>query len=1035
MGRSIPLFAACLSCAVGLTAQPFDSKVFDNLQYRAIGPANMGGRTTDVEGVPGDPNIVYVGTGGGGAWKTVNAGTTWTPLFQREGTFSVGDMALDPKNPDVVWLGSGEANMRNSVSFGDGIYKSTDGGKTWRHLGLKETEHIARVVVNPLNTDTAYVCAIGHQSGPNDERGVFMTTDGGATWAKTLFLDGEHGCSDIDIDPKNPNVLYAALWKFDRKPWNHTSGDEKGGVWKSIDGGRTWNRLTEGLPKLMGRIGVKVAPSNPAVVYVCVESKEGTMYRSDDSGTRFRETTRERDVVSRGFYYADLRVDPTDENRVFAVASNLLVSIDGGKKFKNIVGRTHIDYHALWIDPQDPRRMWHGQDGGISVSYNRGETWEVVNNIPLGQFYQISADNRLPFYHVTGGLQDNGTWSGPSRTREPAGILNDDWTMVSFGDGFHVVSNPDDPDVFVSESQGGSILVTNTRTREQRSVTPQPRRGWVRDLKYRFHWNTPIVPSPHEKNTLYFGSNVLFQSPDFGKSWEPISTDLTTNDPEKLKPSGGPVWLDNSTAENHCTIISIAESPVKAGNIWVGTDDGNLQLTTDGGRTWTNLSMSIEGLPANSPVSHVEPSRTGADIAYAAFDRHLLDDYRPLIYKTADRGKTWRSISGNLPPKAYVHILREDPKNQKLLYAGTELGVFASWDGGEMWTPLLLENLSRVAVHDIVIHPRENDLILGTHGRSIMIFDDATPIQQMSRAIADSDAYLFDVRPALRFTTRFTRYGIGGKVYTGPNPAYGAIVTYYLKAEQPKDAALKLEVLDASAKVIREVKDLPRKAGLNRIAWDLRLEGPKVRMEAKDGDDEEEEELGRGPRGPQALPGLYTLRLTAAGQTLEAKAEVRMDPSVRLPQDDLQSQFKAAVKLNGMVSSTNDLLRRMDSLDEQLQQMEKLGKQLGGEKTKQIAALIANARKDLDVQIRRIGSKRGGSRLETPPALADGINGLFRTVDSPNSAPTDPQLAYLGELEREFAEKSKLVNADLFKLVPQWNEALHKQGLPGITAW
>ncbi|HBY60032.1 MAG TPA: glycosyl hydrolase, partial [Solibacterales bacterium] len=627
------------------------------------------------------------GAGGGGLWKTVNGGLTWSALFTREGSYSVGDLALDPTNSEVVWLGSGEANMRNSVSFGNGVYKSVDGGKTWKHLGLANTLHIARVLVNPLATDTAWVCAVGRQAGPSEDRGVFMTTDGGATWRKTLYLDNQHGCSDLDVDPKNPNVLYAALWKFERKPWTHTSGSEQGGIWKSIDGGRTWTKSSKGLPKLLGRLGVKVAPSRPSVVYITAESFEGTLYRSDDAAENWRETTRNREVVSRGFYYSDLRVDPTDENRVYAVASNLLVSIDAGKTWRNIVGGTHIDYHSLWIDPTNPSRMWQGQDGGIAVTYDRGNTWEPVTNIPLGQFYQIHADQRLPFYHVTGGLQDNGTWSGPSRTREPAGILNDDFTMVSFGDGFHVVSHPDNPDLFVSESQGGSIMLTNMRTREQQMVSPQPKNDWVQNLKYRFNWNTPIVPSPHGKTTLYFGSNFLFQSRDFGKSWEPISPDLTTNNPEKLKPAGGPVWLDNSTAENNNTIISVGESPAAAGVIWVGTDDGNLQLSADGGKTWNNLAKNVPGVPAFAPVSHVEPSRTGRDTAYVSFDAHLLDDYRPLIFKTTDAGKNWTRLTAGLPDTAYVHIVREDPKNARLLYAGTELGLYASWNGGEQWQP------------------------------------------------------------------------------------------------------------------------------------------------------------------------------------------------------------------------------------------------------------------------------------------------------------------------------------------------------------
>ncbi len=564
--------------ASGQQGPGFSEKVFERLEWRSIGPANMGGRTADIEGVAGNPNLVYVATASGGLWKTSSGGVTWTPIFERQSTISIGDIAVDPHNPEVIWVGTGESNLRNSVSFGDGVYKSTDGGRTWQHLGLADSRHISRIVIHPLNTDVAYVGALGHAFGPNEERGVFLTTDGGRTWQKTLYLDREHGVADLDIDPANPNILYAAMWRFERKPWTHTSGSEKGGIFKSVDAGRTWKKLTNGLPKLLGRIGVKVAPSNPNVVYAATESNEGTFYRSDDRGETFRETSRDIEAVSRGFYYTDLRVDPADENRVYAVASRLSVSIDGGRTFRRISPRTHIDFHTLWIDPKNPRRMWQGQDGGVAVSYDRGESWEYVNNIPIGQFYQVHADNRQPFYWLSGGLQDNGTWSGPSRTREPAGILNDDWRMVSFGDGFHVVNHADDPDLYLTESQGGNILRMDLRTREQQAISPQAKRndgGPAKDLKYRFNWNTPIALSPHSKNTVYFGGNVVFQSSDFGKTWETISPDLTTNDPEKQKDAGGPVWTENTTAEYHCTVISLAESPARAGVIWAGTDDGN----------------------------------------------------------------------------------------------------------------------------------------------------------------------------------------------------------------------------------------------------------------------------------------------------------------------------------------------------------------------------------------------------------------------------------------------------------------------------
>ncbi|HYE13269.1 MAG TPA: hypothetical protein VD968_02385, partial [Pyrinomonadaceae bacterium] len=455
--RSLACLLAAL-CCLTLTARAqtpestddaaTEIKSFERLEWRQIGPANMGGRTADVEGVPGRPEVVYVATASGGLWKTTNGGVRWSPVFDRQGTISIGDIALEPGNPDVVWVGTGEANPRNSVSFGDGVYKSTDGGKTWQHVGLRDSERISRILINPRDPNVVYVGALGHAFGINEERGVFMTTDGGKTWSKTLYVDAEHGIADMDIDPSNPNVLYAAVWKFKRTPWTHTSGSEKGGVFRSTDGGRTWKRLEGGLPKLVGRIGVKVAPSNPSVVYAITEAKDGTLWRSDDRGETWRNVSKETRIVSRGFYYTDLRVDPQNENRVYAIASTLFVSIDGGRTFRSITGRTHIDYHALWIDPTNPKRMWQGQDGGVAVSYDAGESWEYVNNMPLGQFYQIHADNRQPFYHLVGGLQDNGTWTGPSRTREPSGILNDDWRMVSFGDGFFALNHADDPDLY-----------------------------------------------------------------------------------------------------------------------------------------------------------------------------------------------------------------------------------------------------------------------------------------------------------------------------------------------------------------------------------------------------------------------------------------------------------------------------------------------------------------------------------------------------------------------------------------------------------
>ncbi|MDQ3648714.1 MAG: hypothetical protein M3458_00255 [Acidobacteriota bacterium] len=1011
-----------------------DMKAFERLEWRSIGPANMGGRTADVEGVPGNPNIVYAATASGGLWRTDNGGMKWRPIFERENTISIGDIALEPSNPDVVWVGTGESNLRNSVSFGDGVYKSTDGGKSWQHLGLKDTERISRICINPRNPDMVYVGALGHAFGPNEERGVFMTTDGGKSWTKTLYVDAQHGVSDLDIDPSNPNILYAAMWSFERKPWMHRSGSEKGGVFKSIDGGRTWNKLTNGLPKLVGRIGVKVAPSNPNVVYAITESKDGTLYRSDDRGETFKQVSKQANIVSRGFYYTDVRVDPTNENRVYAVASTLFVSIDGGRTFRSITGRTHIDYHALWIDPQNPRRMWQGQDGGVAVSYDQGETWEYVNNIPLGQFYQIHADNRQPFYYVMGGLQDNGTWTGPSRTREPAGILNDDWRMISFGDGFYVLNHSDDPELYLSEAQGGSILRTDFRTREQQSVSPDPRGtdGPASEGKYRFNWNSPIIPSPHDKNTIYFGGNVVFKSINFGKTWTPVSSDLTTNDRGKQGEAGGPVAIENTGAEYHTTIISLAESPLRAGVLWAGTDDGNVQMTTDGGKTWTNLTPNIAGLLPNSPVSHVEPSRVDAQTAYASFDRHMLDDFRPYIFKTNDNGKTWQNVTGNLPAKAHVWIVREDPKNTNLLYAGTELGLFVSYTGGNNWARLNMKNLPHVAVHDIIIHPRENDLILATHGRSIWIFDDATPIQQMNAAVASSDAHLFDVRPGLRHTSRFTRYGIGDKVFAGANPPYGALITYHLKEKPDEKVVVKVQILDANNKVVSEVDQAPKEKGLNRAAWNLRYGGPQVRRPPT----EEETAFTGGPRGPHVLPGTYTVRLTLGEKTFDKRVEVRLDPTIQpaVSTADLQLLHDLTLKLRDMQSATNTALRAIDSVKDQLQNAEKTIKDRITDPPKELTATVTDHLKQIEALQSKLARSDEGLGISGRESLASRLGGLFFSMDGTNAAPTPYQREYFNELQTDFRAKLEEVNRFINQTVPQLNETLRRSGAPTVAA-
>ena len=1002
-----------------------------NLEWRNIGPAYPIGRVADVEGVPGNASIVYVGSASGGVWKTVNGGSTWMPVFDEQPVLSIGDIALEPGNADVVYVGTGEGNPRNSVSFGNGVYKSTDGGKTWRHLGLEKTRYITRLLVSPRDRRTVFVGALGSIFGPGPDRGVFRSDDGGETWQKVLYVDDRHGVADMDLDPQNPNVVFAAMWLFERKPWTHQSGSDRGGVFRSVDGGRTWKKLEQGLPKLMGRISVKVASGNPDVVYVLAESNEGTLFRSTDGGDSFTKVSDETRIVSRGFYYTDLRVDPGDENRVYAVASVLQLSIDGGKTFRRISRQTHVDFHSLWIDPLDPNRMWQGQDGGVAVSHDRGENWDVVNNFTVAQFYQVMADDREPFYEVGGGLQDNGVWRGPSRTREPAGILNDDWRIVSFGDGFTWLPDPDDPDVSLSLSQGGNLVRTDMRTREQQVVGPQARRndgGPAGDLKYRFNWNAPLVASPHERRTVYLGGNVVFRSPDFGSTWQVISPDLTTNDAAKLGAAGGPVWKENTTAEYHCTIISLAESPAQAGVVWAGTDDGQLHVSRDGGKRWDNVTASVKSIGPASPVSHVEPARTAPGTAYVAFDRHMFDDFSPYIMKTTDFGKTWTSAAGNLPQGAWVWVVREDPRVPGLLYAGTEIGLFASRDGGAHWFELALKNLPSVSVHDLYVHPRENDIIVGTHGRGMYIFDDATPIQQLGADVLARQAHLFDVRRAWRFTTRMTRYGVGDRAFRGPNPPAGALITYYLREKPATGTSVKMEILDGSGTVVRELKQVPAAAGLNRTNWDLTYEPARRRRVDRDEDDSPFMQR----LGPRALPGIYRVRLTAGGESFERPVEVRLDPRVKPAAGALERQFAMAVKVRDMESSVNDALRLMDSVKDQVADRRRTAQaQAGGDVPAELAKALDGFGQRLDGLVEELARPSGAPTWARGPRVADRLAQVGSMIGGVNAAPTAAQEAYFAELEQE-TQAALEKAAELRGLVEEINATLARFELPPV---
>lgn len=1055
------LFVVCFIALPALAAPAGGDARSDHplrgLAWRNIGPANMSGRVADVEGIAGDPRVVYVGAASGGVWKSTDGGITFAPIFDDQPIASIGDIAVAPSNPSVIYVGSGEENVRNSVSFGNGVYRSTDGGESWQHIGLEDTQTIGHIVVDPGDENRAFVAAIGPIYGARKARGVFRTEDGGASWQQVLYLDEDHGAADIDIDPSNPNILFATLWKFRRQPWTFESGSELGGVWRSRDGGDSWQKLDSGLPKLLGRVAVKVAPSDPRVVYVIAESNEGILFRSDDRGETFRKVSGDVQLVSRGFYYTDLRVDPNNADVVYAIASRLFRSIDGGKTFERMARPVHIDFHSLWIDPDDSGRLWVGEDGGVAVSHDGGGSWAVPRTLPIAQLYQVFVGNEEPFYTVGGGLQDNGTWFGPSRSREPAGLTVHDFRMMSFGDAYFAIQHPEKHHLYLSESQGGNLMRTDLRTRAQQVVSPQAARndgGPASELEYRFNWNAPIIASPFDPDSVYFCGNVVFRSHDFGTTWEVISPDLTTNDPAKQGTAGGPVWPENTTAEYHTTIISFAESPVEKGVLWAGTDDGNLQLSRDDGASWSLLA--VPGVAASSPVSHIEPSAARAGRAYVAFDRHMFDDFAPHLYRTEDYGATWARITEGLPETGWLWVVREDSRNHDLLYAGTELGLWASWNRGGSWQELKLGNLPTVAVHDIAFHEGENDIVLGTHGRGIWILDDATPIQQY----ADSEgkaAHLFAVMPALQFPVLFTRYGLGDDVWKAPNPPYGALITYALAAppeadaaagavkaageEQPAEAgeapaaepAIRLEILDAGGRVIRELDELASEPGLHRIAWDLRRDPPAARSDEPDAAAE-----FFGPTGgPMVLPGFYTARLTARGVMLETAIEVRIDPLLAASADDLVAQEQATMRLAALVDASNRALRALDRVGEQLAARRDSHRKMRPEDLRDAddpaiavmtaleAALVAELaiwERDDELPFWSQG-----------PKLSGRLGRFLREIDAAFARPTSAQVAYVEQLGGETEAALAGLRTFLGEMLPAVNSDLAEHAIPAIA--
>ena len=1024
-----PPAAGAPVAAVSVKESP-ELTAITRLRWRAIGPANQAGRIPAVVGVPGNRSVFYIGSAAGGLMKTTNGGITFTQLFDNQDNASIGDVVIAPSDPNILYLATGEGNPRNSASVGDGVYKSVDAGRTWKKIGLENVEKVPRMRIDPRNPDVVYLCALGRTWGPNEDRGLYKTTDGGKTWRKILYRNTLTGCSDVDIDPNNANIVYAGMFTHQRWPWYFTSGGGETALYKSSDGGESWTKLsgpgnTRGLPRTpMDRIGVSVHRANPDVVYMITETvDEGELWRTEDAGATWQMVNRDRNINFRPFYYADLRADPRNPNVVYALSGGLYKSEDGGRTFRTIGQGVHGDHQAMWIDPTDPDYILEGSDGGWQVSYDAGRNWDVPNTVSFAQFYHVNYDMEKP-YNLCGGLQDNGHWCGPSRTLSPEGNRKNAWVTISGGDGFFAVPDLARPWLVYSASQGGNITLTDIRTGDQRSIHPDPNRvGSAGDAlehhKYRFNWNAPIALSPQNPGTVYFGGNVVFRSTNYGQSWEEISPDLSTNDKAKQKSSGGDIVTDNTAAEFHSTLLTIAPSPKDANVIWAGSDDGNVQVTRDGGKTWTNTGKNLPGLAPNAWISTIDASPHDVATAFVAASHWQTGDYTPYAYMTTDYGQTWRRITGNLPGRGWVHVVRQDPRNANLLFLGTEFGIFASWDRGVRWHSLR-NGLSAAPVRDLWVHPRDNDLIIATHGRGIYVLDDIGPLQRLGEAMA-ADAYVFDIRPATRWVMWSRDGSPGQKIWVGDNPPNGAVIQYFLKAasQQPVVATIS----DPAGKVIRTLRNGSREAGVNQLVWDLAYDpattetpgaGPAAGRGGGGG------RGGRGGGAPSVVPGQFTVKVQLAGREFTKALTVELDPRANVTTADLEAQRDLALTLRDLGGRVTNIIDRTEDLIGQLTALvDNIRKNAPGERD------ALNEAEGALVELKKLRDEKllrpiQGLGYRQYPRLREEVGSLSGSVSRTITRPTDAQERRHGELVTETGavqqELQGIVNGRIAKL-------------------
>ncbi|ULQ50988.1 VPS10 domain-containing protein [Flavihumibacter fluvii] len=1014
--RKFILCTALAAAATTINAQTkVSSATFGAMEARWLGPGTMSGRITAIDGAANDNKTLYIGTAGGGIWKSTNAGASFKPIFDRY-CQSIGALAIDQKNPKVIYAGTGESNMRNSVSIGNGLYKSNDAGDNWTRIGLDSTEHIAKIAIDPSDNNTVFVAAPGPLWSDSKHRGLYVTHDAGKSWEKSLYISDKAGCADVSIDPQHPNIVYATTWEFRRLPYLFNSGGTGSGIYKSTDGGKTWKEINKGLPaKPFGRVALALAPSSPDNLLAIVEAKETGLFISADGGETWKPQSATLNVTSRPFYFSTLVVDPKDPKRVYRPAFSFSYSDDGGYSFADASGDggwVHSDMHALYINPNYTNQMYLGTDGGVYFSLDRGATWVFVSNLPVGQFYHVAVDKEKP-YRIYGGLQDNGSWVAPSA--KPGGVGNGDWQAIYGGDGFWTIPDPTDPNTAYAEYQGGNMGRINLKT--LKSVTIKPQAG-ANEAKLRWNWNTPIHIGQNNPKNLYCGAQYLFKSTDKGTNWTRISPDLTTNDKKKQEQeNSGGLSADNTSAENHTTIFTIAESPLDENLVWVGTDDGNLQVTTDAGKTWSNTSANIAaaGIPAQAWVSSVEPSQFDKNIVFATFDNHMYGDHKTWVAKSTDLGKTWTAFKSE-EFTGFAHKIKQDLVNKDLLFVGTEMGLFTSVDGGASWFRMKNRIPEYALVRDIQIHPETNDLVLGTHGRGIIVVDDISPMRGLTADVLNKDVHIFASKP---LPLNMGRFGDGGFPptggWSGGNPAGIPPIQYYLK-DKVMTGDVKMDVLDASGKLVQSIPGTKRK-GINNIYWNRRMTPVKT---APGGTKMDQAAF----TAPMVMPGDYTLKLKVGDKEYTDKITLVHDQSnTDFTMADREMQYKASMQLYGMQGELNGLIESIN--DEQ-----KLLKENTGKVKNAKAKKVLN---DYNIQLETLRATLLATKQKSIFAdeeqLRERLSEVYGTILNQESKPSNLQLERVTVLQKQLAEGKEKHTALNKQYGTKVQDAMKKEGI------